>query len=202
MTKIKICGLSRSCDIAAVNALAPDYAGFVFAPQSKRYITPAAAAELKAQLSPAIAAVGVFVDENIQSVAQLLSDGVIDIAQLHGDEDEEFVLRLKALTGKPVIKAFLIGSAEDVARARQSAADYVLLDSGAGGGKQFDWSLLRGAGRPYFLAGGLSPANVRGAIRTFRPFAVDVSSGVETDGFKDKSKMAAFVAAVRQEDLL
>ena len=199
MTKIKICGLSRGCDIAAVNELLPDYAGFVFAPQSRRYVPPAVAAKFKAQLSPAISAVGVFVNEDICSVARLLGDGVADIAQLHGDEDEEYVRRLKNLTGKPVIKAFRIGGAEDVERARQSAADYVLLDSGAGGGKLFDWSLLRDIGRPYFLAGGLSPANVRLAIRTFRPFAVDVSSGVETDGLKDKTKMAAFVAAVREE---
>ena len=199
MTKIKICGLTRSCDIAAVNELLPDYVGFVFAPQSRRHISPAAAAKLRAQLSPAISAVGVFVNQNIQSVAQLLNDGVIDIAQLHGDEDEEYVLRLKNITGKPVIKAYRIGGEEDVERARRSAADYVLLDSGAGGGKQFDWSLLRNIGRQYFLAGGLSLSNVRGAVRTFRPFAVDVSSGVETDGLKDKTKMAAFVAAVREE---
>lgn len=202
MTKIKICGLSRSCDISAANELLPDYVGFVFAPQSRRYVTPAVAAKLRSQLSPSISAVGVFVDEKIQTVAQFLNDGIIDAAQLHGNEDEEFVLRLKKLTGKPVIKAFRIGSAEDVARARHSEADYVLLDSGAGGGRQFDWSLLRGAGRQYFLAGGLTPDNVRKAVRAFRPFAVDVSSGVETDGLKDKTKMAAFVAAVRQEDLL
>ncbi len=202
MTKIKICGLTRSCDIDAVNGLLPDYAGFVFAPQSRRYISPAAAEKLKAQLSPVISAVGVFVNEDINSIAKLMNDGIIDIAQLHGGEDEKFVLGLKVLTGKPVIKAFRVGCAEDVAMARQSAADYVLLDSGAGGGKVFDWSLLRDIGRQYFLAGGLTLANVPAAVRAFRPFAVDVSSGVETDGFKDKTKMAAFIAAVRQENLL
>ena len=105
MTKIKLCGLSRRCDIECANALCPDYIGFVFAKKSTRYVSPEKAKELKSLLSPDIKAVGVFVDEPIENIAKLLSDNIIDLAQLHGSEDEEYIARLKVLTDKPVIKA-------------------------------------------------------------------------------------------------
>lgn len=199
MTKIKLCGLSRICDIEAANRLKPEYIGFVFLPKSKRYVTYEKAKELKSLLSPDIKVVGMFVDESAEIVARLLNDGTIDIAQLHGGEDEEYISRLRKLTGKPIIKAFRIESEEDIARAEKSSADHILLDSGMGTGKVFDWSLIQSIKRPYFLAGGLDCDNVGEAIKKLRPYAVDVSSGIETNGLKDKEKMAAFVAKVRKE---
>ena len=198
MTKIKLCGLSRPMDIEAVNALRPDYIGFVFARKSRRYVSPEVARELRRMLVPGIRAVGVFVREEPEAVAALLNDGVIDLAQLHGGEDAGYIARLRALTDGPLIQAFRVESPADLDRARMSAADYILLDNGAGGtGAAFDWSLLRGFDRPYFLAGGLAPENVAEAVRALAPYAVDVSSGIETDGVKDAEKMRKFVAAVR-----
>lgn len=202
MTRIKFCGLSRPCDIEAANELKPEYIGFVFVSKRRRYITPEKAKELKQLLAPGISAVGVFIDENPESVASFLNHGVIDIAQLHGSEDEDYIRQLRALTDQPIIKAYRIESARDIEDAEHCSADYVLLDSGAGTGTTFDWNLIRNIKRPYFLAGGLSPDNVRDAVSTLHPFAVDVSSGIETDGVKDKSKMAAFAAAVRKEERL
>ena len=199
MTNIKLCGLSRPQDIQAANRLKPDFIGFVFAPKSKRYVSPQKAEELKALLDPGIRAVGVFVNEPLETVAQLLDRGVIDLAQLHGGEDEDYVRALQARTGKPVIRAFRVATAEDVRQAEESCADCILLDSGAGTGTVFDWDLLRTARRPYFLAGGLGPDNVARAVEQLHPYGVDVSSGIETDGKKDPVKMAAFVAAVRKE---
>lgn len=200
MTKIKLCGLSRPCDIEAANQLKPDYIGFVFAPKSKRYVTYRKAAELKSRLSPEIKAVGVFVNECPQETVKLLKNGIIDMVQLHGGEAEDDIARLRRLTDRPIIKAFRIETADDIKAANQSTADYILLDSGAGTGTVFDWSLVNSIGRPYFLAGGLDADNVADAVKALCPFAVDVSSGIETDGLKDKAKMAAFIAAVRKED--
>lgn len=203
MTKIKLCGLCRPCDIEAANSLRPDYIGFVFAPKSRRYLPPETARALKALLAPGIGAVGVFVREEPAAVARLLNGGVIDAAQLHGGESEAYLRQLRTLTDRPVFQAFRIDTPADAERAQQSSADLVLLDSGSGGtGTVFDWSLIRGIQRPYFLAGGLGPGNVAQALRRLRPCGVDVSSGVETNGAKDKGKMAEFVAAVRKEDRL
>ena len=199
MSKIKLCGLSRKCDIEWANALKPEYIGFVFWSKSKRNVPPEKAKELKDLLSPDIKAVGVFVDEPIENVAELLNDNIIDIAQLHGGEDEEYIKKLRALSDKPIIKAFLLKSESDAERAEKSTADYILVDSGTGTGKSFDWELLKNINRPYFLAGGLCCENISQAITALDPYAVDVSSGIETNGCKDKNKMAAFVAAVRKE---
>lgn len=202
MTKIKLCGLSRSCDVEAANALRPDYVGFVFAKTSKRAVTRGQAAKLKELLRPGTAAVGVFVKEAPETVADFLNSGIIDIAQLHGGEDEAYIRRLRTLTDKPLIQAFVIGPGWDEDAAENSAADYLLLDAGAGSGQRFDWAAARRIRRPYFLAGGLDAGNVGEAIRQCRPYAVDVSSGIETDGLKDREKMAAFAAAVRKETKL
>lgn len=202
MTRIKLCGLSRSCDIVAANEQKPDYIGFVFAPNSRRYVTYEKALELKRLLAPEIRTVGVFVDEHPQTIARLLHDGIIDIPQLHGAEDDDYIARLRLLTDQPIIKAFRIETANDIETAAQSMADHILLDSGAGTGTVFDWNLLKSIKRPYFLAGGLDVLNVAEAVRTLHPFAVDVSSGIESDGVKDQTKMAAFTAAVRKEDRL
>lgn len=198
MTKIKLCGLTRPRDIEWANALTPDFVGFVFARKSKRYISPRNAQKLREKLNQSINAVGVFVNEAPEAVAALLNDGTIDVAQLHGGEDEDYIKALRLLTDRPLIQAFCVDGPADLERARASSADYILLDNGAGGtGTAFDWALLKGFDRPCFLAGGLGPDNVARAVRDVRPFAVDVSSGIETDGAKDYQKMAAFVNAVR-----
>ena len=199
--KIKLCGLSRPCDIEWANDLQPDYIGFVFAQKSKRYVSPERAKALREGLDSNIRAVGVFVNEAPEAVAALLNDGIIDVAQLHGGEDADYIKALRKLTDRPLIKAFRIDSAADLDRARRSTADHVLLDNGAGGtGTAFDWSVLKDFDRPLFLAGGLGPDNVARAIKAVHPFAVDVSSGIETDGVKDHKKMTAFVSAVRHEE--
>ena len=199
MTKIKLCGLSRPCDIEWANALMPDYIGFVFARKSRRYVMPETAKELRGKLDPAIQAVGVFVNESPEVVAVLLNDGIIDIAQLHGGEDEDYIKALRKLTERLLIQAFRVGGPADLERAYRSSADHILLDNGAGGtGATFDWALLKEFDRPCFLAGGLSPENVARAVKAVHPFAVDVSSGIETDGVKDYKKMTAFVSAVRK----
>ena len=199
MTKIKLCGLTRECDIKIANELKPDYIGFVFFPKSKRYASPELAAELKAMLDPSIQAVGVFVNAPVEFVAELLEAGTIDVAQLHGKEDEAYVAELRKLTDKPIMKAFRMDSEEDIARANGFSADMVLLDTGEGGtGKTFDWSLVTGMNKPYFLAGGLGPDNIGDAITRIKPYGVDVSSGIETDGLKDPGKMKLFVETVRK----
>ena len=200
MARIKFCGLTRKCDIEAVNELGPEYIGFVFWPRSKRVVTREQASELKAMLDPSIKAVGVFVDEDIEVVKSLLNDDIIDIAQLHGSEDGTYINDLKMSTGKPVIKAFKIRSEDDGRQAEESPADMVLLDSGMGTGKTFNWEIIKGVKRPFFLAGGLAPDNAAEAIRELHPYALDVSSGIETEGIKDTKKMTDFYEAVRKED--
>ena len=201
MTKIKFCGLTRAEDIAAANVLKPEYIGFVFAPKSKRYVSPQQAALLRARLDPAIKAVGVFVNEPPEAVARLLNEKLIDIAQLHGQENAAYLARLRSLTAKPLWQAFRAETAAGLAAAARSTADMVLLDSGAGGtGTVFNWKLLLGFPRPYILAGGLDANNAADAAARLHPYAVDVSSGIETAGKKDPAKMAAFAAAVRGQD--
>lgn len=193
MTRIKLCGLSRNEDIMAANELMPDYIGFVFWDRSRRYVEPEKAAELRKILAEGISAVGVFVDTRPERISELVTSGIIDIVQLHGHESEEYIDALRRLTHAPIIRALRFGEVRD------TCADYLMIDSGMGTGKTFDWSGIEIA-RPYFLAGGLDPKNVRKAIRTLHPFAVDVSSGIESEGVKDMDKMTAFVRAVREED--
>ena len=189
-TKIKLCGICSMEDVENVNLLRPDYVGFVFAKESKRYVSERQAELLQNQLEPGIRKVGVFVREDPERVAGLL--------ELHGGENTDYIRKLRWLTESPIIQAFRISSKEDLKRAEQSEADYVLMDSGDGGtGAAFDWSLLQDFQRPYFLAGGLTPENVAEAIRFLHPYAVDVSSGIETDGKKDPAKMEAFVKEAR-----
>jgi len=197
MTGVKICGLTRPDDIAAVNQVKPDYIGFVFFPGSKRYISPSAAEELKKQLSPDIKAVGVFVNEDAKQVKKLLKKGIIDIAQLHGQEDELYIRKLKAAGNKPVVKAVSVQSEDDILVWEQSEADYLLLDNGAGGtGEQFDWSLIPSISKPWFLAGGLHEGNIDEALGR-GAHALDISSGVETDGMKDPVKIRNLVSRIR-----
>lgn len=197
MPKIKICGLRRAEDVAAVNQYPPDYIGFVFAEDRKRYVPPKEAAALKRMLAPEIIAVGVFVNADTDFVIALMREGIFEIAQLHGQESEEQVRRIKEATGKPVIKAVSVKTTADIDAWRGSSADYLLFDNGIGGtGRQFDWSLLRGYEKPFFLAGGINSANLSSALAT-GPYAVDISGGVETDGYKDAAKIAEAVRLVR-----
>ena len=200
MTKIKLCGLSRMEDIETANQLKPDFIGFVFAQKSKRRVTHLKAAELKSKLNADTKSVGVFLDDDLDMVGALMNLGIVDMVQLHGSEDEEYIAKLRTITDKPIIKAFIINSIDDVKRAEESTADYILLDGGKGSGKAFDWTLLKDIKRPYFLAGGLNPNNAADAVVNLKPYAVDVSTGIETDGFKDAEKMTAFVSAVRKGD--
>ena len=196
MVKIKLCGLTRRCDIDWVNELLPDYVGFVFA-GSRRRVTDEQAAQLRKLLREDIPAVGVFVDEPIDHAAALVRQGVIQLVQLHGAEDEGYIRELCRAVSAPVIQAFSVRSSEDIQAAGRSSADFVLLDHGAGGtGRAFDWSLAAALDRPYFLAGGLHPGNAA-AVAELHPYAVDVSSGIETAGVKDRQKMIEFVRRIR-----
>ena len=202
MTRVKFCGLRTEADVDAANRLRPDFAGFVLSAGYKRSVCEESARQLRARLDPAIRAVGVFVDEPLQRVAGMLESGLIDCAQLHGSESDAYIEELKRVSERPVIKFLALQSREDAARASVCPADFVLLDSGQGTGQTFDWHLAQEVERPFFLAGGLAANNVGQAIRTCRPYAVDVSSGIETGGVKDFKKMAAFMAEVQKEDAI
>ncbi len=199
MTRIKICGLKRSEDIEAVNAAKPDYAGFVIeVPKSRRNVSANQVRKLTRELSQEIQAVGVFVNAPLELVAGLLNDDTLSMAQLHGAEDEAYIQRLREMTEKALIQAFSIRTEADIERALQSSADYLLLDQGGGGtGQCFDWSLVPELPRPFFLAGGLGITNLFEAITRVQPWAVDLSSSLETDGVKDPAKIEAAVRLVR-----
>lgn len=198
-TKIKICGLFRQCDADAVNEAMPDYAGFVFHAKSRRAVTEETAEKLRSVLHPAIETVGVFVDASLEQIERLYRNKIISIIQLHGNEDAAMIEQLRKCIPKVVIwQAFKIQSKADLQKAEESSADKILLDHGAGTGVAFDWSLLDGISRDFILAGGLSPNNIPFAIAKHHPDAVDLSSGVETDGVKDREKIMAAVTAARR----
>jgi len=198
MSKVKICGLSREEDIVAVNRALPDFIGFVFAP-SRRRVDFYTAAALKKMLDPRIRAVGVFVNQHVETVIEIFKSGIIDLVQLHGDEDGAYIRRLKGSLGCQVIKAVGVGaSLPDL----PVDSDYLLFDTlskqRGGTGRPFDWNILNGyRGAPYFLSGGLSSENAAAAIQALSPYCVDVSSGVETGGVKDAGKIWDFVRIVR-----
>ena len=198
MAKVKMCGLSRMEDIEYANEVLPEFIGFVFAPKSRRYVSFEQAKKLRGELDYRIAAVGVFVDEDIENIVRLVKDEVIDMVQLHGSEDNAYIAKLREMAEVPIIQAFKIIDSYDAESAVLSDADFVLLDSGMGTGKTFDWSLIKSINRPYFLAGGISPENAAQAVERFSPYAVDASSSLETDGVKDLSKMTALARAVRE----
>ena len=204
MIKIKICGLRTLSDVQAVNEQLPEYTGFIFDPSRKRYISPEQAEELRRMLDARIRPVGVFVNAGTEEIRRVLEVCRLDMVQLHGQETDEEIRRLreeyKGQRDLCIVKAFRIENEEDVRKAEASAADEILLDHGAGGtGESFDWSLLKNCRRRFFLAGGLTPDNVQLAIEEAKPFAVDVSSSLETDGRKDPQKIGRFVTAVRGE---
>ena len=209
MLKLKICGMRRPEDIEIANKYKPDYVGFVFA-QSPRKVSYEEAKELSGLLSDDIVPVGVFVNEHMKLIVDLYKDGIIEIAQLHGDEDENYIKNLKAKSLEqagseiPIINAIEITNDEDIDYNEQlldwrdSASDYFILDSGKGSGKTFDWDLVDKEilNKPFFLAGGLNSENIASAIEEFNPFAVDLSSSVETDGFKDEEKIKEIIEII------
>ena len=207
--KVKICGLHREEDICCVNAYLPDYIGFVFYPKSKRYVTGEQAQQLKEKLDPRIRAVGVFVNADPDEVIALLQKNIIDIAQLHGQESEEELRKIREQTGKPVIRAVKVTEETNLQEAYQTDADYILLDNGMGSGKPFPWDVIlkqlaqeelqeKICRKPFFLAGGISPENMERAAEAFRPYALDLSSSVETDGVKDPEKIRKLMETIRK----
>lgn len=199
--KIKLCGMFRDCDINYANEAKPDYVGFILDfPKSHRNIDAETARRLRSRLDTGIKAVGGFVNSPETTCAEYANCGIIDVIQLHGDEDADFIRRLRELTSAPIIKAAKIRTPEDIGRVQALGADYVLLDNGTGTGEMFDHSLLDGAEirQPFFLAGGLTPENLRQAAESVRPYCVDLSSGVETDRLKDREKMLEAVRVIRE----
>lgn len=201
MSKIKICGLSRIEDIDYVNEAMPEYAGFIIHfPKSHRNVERETLKLLKRHLDNRIKAVGVFVNQPIEFIFRIVQDGLIDIVQLHGNEDETYIRELRDRVSVPIIKAFQIKSREEIELAEKSTADFILLDAGQGNGKTFDWNLLANIKRPYFLAGGISEENVQEAVNGLHPFALDVSSGVETRKRKDKRKICKLIQMIRTQE--
>lgn len=198
MPKIKICGLCRPCDVDFVNEACPDYIGFVFA-ESRRRVTAEEAARLRGGLRADIVPAGVFVNEKVEVVARLYMDGIIQTVQLHGDEDDGYIRELRGIADIPVIKSFRVRTEKDVFRAQSSPADYILYDGGAGTGGKFDWRFLKNQTRPFFMAGGINGQNIKEAL-SFSPFCIDVSSGAESGGRKDREKILKLVREVRDHE--
>lgn len=200
MAKIKICGLSRDIDTEFVNAAKPDFVGFIIGvPFSKRNIDCNRAERLRSLINKEIPTVGVFIDYPIKDIAELVNRGIINIVQLHGSENEEYIKSLREIIPNTEIwKAFVIKSADDISKAEKSSADKVLLDSGTGCGKTFDWSAVSGINREFILAGGLNSENIPKAVKQVKPWAVDLSSGVETNGVKDREKIFKAINAVKE----
>ncbi|MDE6727715.1 MAG: phosphoribosylanthranilate isomerase [Oscillospiraceae bacterium] len=198
--KIKLCGMFRDCDIDYVNEAQPDYIGFiVMFPKSHRNIDLETALRLKKRLLPSIKSVAVSVDAPVEAFAEFANSGAAELLQLHGNENAEYIAELRKLTNVPIIKAIKVTNSEDVEKAQSLDVDFLLLDSGTGSGKLFDHSLIskERITKPFFLAGGLTPENVRTAALEIKPYAVDMSSGIETDKVKDKEKIIAAVREVR-----
>lgn len=199
--KIKICGLSREVDADYVNEAMPDFAGFVFA-KSRRQVTFEQANRLKNLLKTSIKTVGVFVNHSLEEIIALCEAKVIDMIQLHGEEDENFIKNLKAKTQVSVIKALKAQSQEQIKEQSSTSADYILLDSVKNGvfggtGEAFDWRIIPELKQPLFLAGGINLENVHEVIKVVKPFCIDVSSGVETDGVKDRKKIIEITKLIR-----
>ena len=217
MAVIKICGLSREEDIAAVNEAGPDYCGFIIDfPKSHRNVTIGQVRALREKLSDAIVPVGVIVDQPVEKAAMLLNEGIVDVIQLHGHEDEIYIKQLRNLLEKSnsvyaqcehnadrkkqIWKAFKIQCCSDLEIAAVSSADAIVLDNGYGTGETIDWSILADAKdlmkeKQIFLAGGLTPDNIEEAVRQLGVWGIDISSGVETDQKKDREKILAAVEA-------
>lgn len=214
MQKIKLCGMMRECDIKYANEAKPDYVGFVFA-DTRRKVSVEDAKRFREQLHPDILAVGVFVDAEATYVGELMKDGIIDMAQLHGNEDAEYIKKVRTISDKPLIKAVKVQSVSQIKKAAELPVEYLLLDTYrkgvlGGTGEVFDWNVIADArklggdaeengtifGKPYFLAGGLTIENLPEAMKQ-QSFGLDISSGIETEGFKDREKMLSAVCVVK-----
>ena len=214
MQKIKLCGMMKPCDIEYANRVKPDFVGFIFA-NTRRKISAAQAKQFREALDAEIPAVGVFVNEDISVITSLVQNGCIDLIQLHGEEDADYIRRLREVCDVPVIKAVKVQMVEQIRQGAALPVDYLLLDTYrkgvlGGTGEAFDWELLREAkivagdtaegelfGKPYFLAGGLHAGNLREAA-ALGSYGLDVSSGIETDGSKDFTKMVEVMELVRK----
>lgn len=204
MTKIKLCGLRSLSDIAIANQLPIDYVGFVFA-DSKRKVSVECAMQMKQKLSKEKQAVGVFVNALQEEVVSLCHQRVIDLVQLHGDEDEQYVNILRENIDQPIIVARRVRSKQEAVTYKNFPGDYLLFDSYVvgsygGTGHQMDCSCIPKMERPIFIAGGLSVANVQQIITNLQPYGVDVSSMVEVNNRKDRKKVKEFVHAVKMAD--
>lgn len=204
----------KPCDIEYANRVKPDLVGFIFA-NTRRKISAAQAKQFREALDAEIPAVGVFVNEDISVITSLVQNGCIDLIQLHGEEDADYIRRLREVCDVPVIKAVKVQTVEQIRQAAALPVDYLLLDTYrkgvlGGTGEAFDWELLREAkivagdtaegelfGKPYFLAGGLHAGNLREAA-ALGSYGLDVSSGIETDGSKDFTKMVEVMELVRK----
>lgn len=213
MQKIKLCGMMKPCDIEYANRIKPDFVGFIFA-NTRRKISAAQAKQFREALDAEIPAVGVFVNEDIPVITSLVQNGCIDMIQLHGEEDADYIRRLREVCDVPVIKAVKVQTVEQIRQAAALPVDYLLLDTYrkgvlGGTGEAFDWELLREAkavagdtaegelfGKPYFLAGGLHAGNLREAAE-LGSYGLDISSGIETDGSKDFTKMVEVMKLLR-----
>ncbi len=200
--RIKLCGLRRQEDIDAVNRYLPDFAGFVFA-SSPRQVDARTAAELIGLLCPSVKSVGVFVNEPLERLGEIVKEAKLDIVQLHGDENEDYVTAAKKL-GLPVWKAVRVRTAQDIRAAQKFPVDALLLDSFlrdayGGTGKVANWEAIAQARpqMPFFLAGGLHAGNIAEAVRQIKPYGVDISGGIETDGYKDREKIRQIMGVLR-----
>lgn len=200
--KIKYCGIKRNEDVDYVNETMPDYIGFIFAP-TKRLVTMEQADGFKKRLDSRIQAVGVFVNEIAEKVAEIANKGIIDVIQLHGQEDAEYIAKLKSLLieSKPLIKAIRVQTAQDILDGQELDVDFILLDKYdaeklGGTGEKFDWNLIGNIKKPFFLAGGIDIDSLEDAVK-MKPYGIDVSSGIETDGCKDLAKMRVMMEKFR-----
>lgn len=204
MVKVKICGIKTLQDVEFVNRQKPDFTGFVFYSLSKRYVSLITARSLKAKLNKKIKSIGVFVNAPPEKIAAAAELGIIKMVQLHGDETNVYIAELRKICTLPIIKAVRVREEADIKKAAFYNCDYFLFDtystaSYGGTGRQFDTQLLKGVkiNKPYFLAGGLNAGNVRSALKGLKPYAVDVSGGVETGGSKDETKIKNFIKQVK-----
>lgn len=207
MTKVKICGLKSLADVELVNKYLPEYAGFVFA-NTKRFVTDGQAFCMKQALDKRIQAVGVFVNEPQEHIISLCQRDMIDAVQLHGDETNDYIEELREQIRKPVIRAVRVQNLEQVKKELQQKADFMLFDTYrkgvyGGSGERFSLFVLKESlkyeknVKPFFVAGGLTPENIKEVLDDVACYCVDVSSGVETDGSKDEKKVREFIERVR-----
>lgn len=204
MVKVKICGIKTLQDVEFVNRQKPDFIGFVFYPLSKRYVSLITARSLKAKLNKKIKSIGVFVNAPPEEIAAAAELGIINMVQLHGDETNAYIAELRKICTLPIIKAVRVREEADIKKAAFYNCEYFLFDtystaSYGGTGRQFNTQLLKGVkiNKPYFMAGGLNAENVRSALKGLKPYAVDVSGGVETGGSKDEIKIKNFIKQVK-----